>query len=315
MLLVNKPFHTNDRSKNKKNELKKYDSLVNSLFNSYDNKGYLTTTSTNKIKNEINSSQREKNKSKQRQKKQNIGYVKSFCDENNGNRNKNFTISGFSTSGKNLIKKTKSNNNININLNNNFNNIIINNINISNKLGKNENINNFTNIIYDNNNSRSKVIKNDTEGNLNNTINNNIKVGKKINNKKDTNIRSFNLSKPGDNLNKKRNNKKIGIIKDINIEKNTKKINHDENTSLYEKNNKKNSKYTKKLLNKAKTNRNIENDDNKSIYTIKENKMKINTGRTSLNEHFYNVQINTKSSQTLNPLNSKVKQNINKKNI
>ena len=314
MLLVNKPFHTNDRSKNKKNELKKYDSLVNSLFNSYDNKGYITTTSTNKIKHEINSSQRERNKSKQRQKKQNLGYVKSFCDENNGNKNKNFTISGFSTSGKNLIKKTKSNNNININLNNNFNNIIINNINISNKLGKNENINNFTNIIYDNNNSRSKVIKNDTESNLNNTINNNIKVGKKINNKKYTNVRSFNLSKPGDNLNKKRNNKKIGIIKDINIEKNTKKINHDENTSLYEKNNKKNSKYTKKLLNKAKTNRNIENDDNKSIYTIKENKMKINTGRTSLNKHFYNIQINTKSTQTLSPLNSKLKQNIYKKN-
>ena len=125
------------------------------------------------------------------------------------------------------------------------------------------------------------------------------------------------MSKPGDNLNKKRNNKKIGIIKDINIEKNTKKINHDENTSLYEKNNKKNSKYTKKLLNKAKTNRNIENDDNKSIYTTKENKLRINTGRTSLNEQFYNsIQIkNTKSTQTLSPLNSKQQQNINKKNI
>ena len=314
MLLVSKPFHTNDRSKNKKNELKKYDSLVNSLFNSYDNKGYMTTTSTNKIKSEINSSQRERNKSKQMQKNQNIGYVKSFCDENNGSKNKNFTIASSSTSGKNLIKKTKSNNNININLNNNFNNIIINNINISNKLGKNDNINNFTNIIYDNNNSRSKVMKSETEGNLSNSTNNNIKVGKKISNKKDAHIKNFNLSKHGDNFNKKRNNKNIGINKDINIEKNTKKINHDENTPLFVKKNKKSSKYTKKLVNKAKTNRNIENDDNKSIYTIKENKMKINTGRTSLNEHFYNIQINTKSTQTLSPLNSKQKLNINKKN-
>ena len=122
MLLVNKPFLTNDRSKNKKNEFKKYDSLVNSLFNSYENKGCMTTTSTNKIKSEFNSSQRERNKSKQIQKEQNIGFVKSFCDENNGN--KNFSIAGSSsTSEKKLVKKTKSN--ININLNNNFNNIII----------------------------------------------------------------------------------------------------------------------------------------------------------------------------------------------
>ena len=316
MLLVNKPFHTNDRSENKKSELIKYDSLVNSLFNSYDNKGYMTTTSTNKIKSEVNSSQRERNKSNQMQKRQNMGYVKSFCDENNGNKNKNFTVTGSPTSGKNLIKKTKSNNNININLNNNFNNIIINNINISNKLGKNENINNFTNIIYNNNNSRSKLLKSGNEGNFSNTINNNIKVGKKNNNKKDSLARSLNLVKHHDNFNKKRKNKNFGINKKINIEKKIKKINHDENASLYVKNNKKSSKYTKNLLAKTKTNRNIENDDNKSIYTIKGNKLRIDTGRTSLNEQFYNsIQIkDTNSTQTLSPLNSKQKQNITKKN-
>jgi len=312
MLLVNKPFHTNDRSKNKKNEFKKYDSLVNSLFNSYENKGCMTTTSTNKIKSEFNSSQRERNKSKQIQKEQNIGFVKSFCDENNGNKNKNFSIAGSSsTSEKKLVQKTKSN--ININLNNNFNNIIINNINISNKLSKNEN--NLTNLIYDNNNNRNKEIKCDTEGNITNTINNNIKEGKKMNNKKDIHITSFNLSKPGDNLNKKRNNKNMDIGKSINTEKNKIKINHDENISLYVKKKKRNSKYTKKLLTKTKINRNVENDDTKSTYTIKENKLKINTGRTSMNEQFYNsIQINTKSPKALSPLNSKQKENINKKN-
>jgi hypothetical protein len=105
MLLVNKTIHTNDRSKNKKNELKKYDLLVNSLFNSYDNKGYMTTISTNKIKSEVKFSQREKNKRKQMQKKQNIGNVKSFYDEKKESKNKNFTITGSSTSGKALIKK------------------------------------------------------------------------------------------------------------------------------------------------------------------------------------------------------------------
>ena len=141
VLTVNKSYQI--KNKNKKNDLKNYNSLINTLFsNQNENKGYMTTTSTNNnnINSEINSSKREKrSKSKGIQKKKTIDGLKQFYEDNNNHKTKVMA----STTIKKSIKKTKSNTNIKINLNNNFNDIINKNniksinLNSKNKLDKN----------------------------------------------------------------------------------------------------------------------------------------------------------------------------------
>ena len=72
VLTVNKSYHTIAKNKNKKNDIKNYKSLINTLFTSQnEDKGYITATSTNNnINSDINSTKRGKrSKSKTMQKK------------------------------------------------------------------------------------------------------------------------------------------------------------------------------------------------------------------------------------------------------
>ena len=136
ILTVNKSHHTMVKNKNKKNEINNYNSLVNTLFTSQnENKGYMTTTSTNNIINsQVKSSKRERrSKSKGMQKKKTKDNIDFYDNKNNNKKPK--TVAP--TTIKKSIKKTKSNTNIKINLNNNFNNIINKNNIISINLSKN----------------------------------------------------------------------------------------------------------------------------------------------------------------------------------
>ena len=280
VLTVNKSYHTMAKNKNKKNDLNNYNSLINSLFATQnDNKGYLTTTSTNNnnVNNDMNmnSTKREKrSKSKTITKRKTIENIKSFSNENNKNSNNNNTNS-VSTTTKKCIKKTKSNTNIKINLNKNFNNII------------NKNNNNI--------NVKSK--------------NDKIEVEKtNLNQKMNTTDDYF-------NKNKNAKNPDVNSKKDL-VDKSRRTINNIRNDDTLEskkknRNSKSTKKFTTKIINKKNTV--DENAVNKSISTVNNSKNKINMGRPSVNEIFYNSINNTKSIQILSPIKQKPKKNINKK--
>ena len=292
ILTVNKSYHTMAKNKNKKNDNKNFNSLINTLFTSQnDNKGYKTTTNTNNIimnsNSNINSSKREKRRSKSKpiQKKKtndNIKDVKTYSDEQNININVNIKSKGgttTSTTNKKCIKKTKSNNNIKINLNNNFNNLI-------NK--KNINNSNHLNI-----NSKNEINK--------------IKDKEKIN--KSGEYFSINCEKienPDKNL-------KIKTKKTINNIRND-ALNGLMSINKKKKNSKSSKKLTIKKIPKSNININIVEDstNNKSTCTINNSKTKINMGRPSVNELFYNSINNTKSIQILSPIKQKPKKNLNK---
>lgn len=124
-------------------------------------------------------------------------------------------------------------------------------------------------------------------------------------------------------LNKKKNNKNKEINSNTNsnansngfTDKSKKSIKIIRNDSKDIKKKKRNSKSTKKLLTKTITKKNFQNDNNKSTCTINDSKNKINVGRISTNEMFYNSINNTNSVHLLNQFKHKPKQNINKKRI
>ena len=327
VLKVNKSFLTYAQNKNKKNEINNHKSLINKIFisendNKDDIKININKLNSNNMSNEANSSKRIRNKSREIPQRRTIGNIKSFSDENNNNKNnmklKNSTIACSATTGKKPIKKTKSNSNIKINLNKNFNNLI-------NSTNNKSNININHNIINDNNsnsniNSKNRVIKNDIEYSNFNSIKLNTTNNKNKIEKKESRVNNFNLkpNKVTVNMNKKKNNKNKEINSNANsngfTDKSKKSIKIIRNDSMDIKKKKRNSKSTKKLLTKTITKKNFQNDDNKSICTINDSKIKINVGRTSTNEMFYNSINSTNSVHLLNQFKHKPKQNINKKN-
>lgn len=331
VLKVNKSFLTYAQNKNKKNEINNYNSLINSIFTSEnDNKDdiKINKINSNNMNSETNSSKRIRNKSREIQQRKTIGNIKSFSDENNNNKNnnnnnmkvKNSTIACSSTTGKKPIKKTKSNSNIKINLNKNFNNLI-NSTNIKSNI--NHKINNDNNS-NSNINSKNRVIKNDNTEYANfNSIKLNTTNSKNKIEKKENRVNNFNLksNKVNVNLNKKKNNKNKEINANANsnansngfTDKSKKSIKIIRNDSMDIKKKKRSSKSTKKLLAKTITKKNFQNDNNKSTCTINDSKIKINVGRTSTNEMFYNSINNTNSVHLLNQFKHKPKQNINKK--
>ena len=284
VLTVNKSYHTIAKNKNKKNDMKNYNSLINTLISSQnDNKGYMTTSSTNNnFNNDIHSTKREKrSKSKTIQKKKtidNIKDVKAFPNGKNFKLNNKNNGEGASLTNKNCIKKTKSNSNIQINLNNNFNNII-----------NKKNLHTIKDINYLNINNKNEISK-DTD--------------------------KFNKSGEYFNLNRERIEKK-NSEKNLKI-KTKKTINNIRNESLNGltgiNKKKRTSKSSKKLTIKKMPKSNIveESTNNKSTCTINNSKTKINMGRPSVNELLYNSINNTKSIQILSPIKPKPKKNLNK---
>ena len=282
VLTVNKSYHTIAKNKNKKNDIKNYKSLINTLFTSQnEDKGYITATSTNNnINSDINSTKRGKrSKSKTMQKKKttdSIKDVKVYPDEQNFNFNNKTKGGGNTNNNQKSIKKTKSNTNIKINLNNNFNNII-----------NKKNLNNINDL-----------------NNLN------------INSKNDTNKDKFNKSGEYFNLNRekfeKKNSEKNLKIKDKNQITNIRNESLNVLSGINKK--KRTSKSSKKLTIKKMPKSNIieESTNNKSTCTINNSKTKINMGRPSVNELFYNSINNTKSIQILSPIKPKPKKNLNK---
>ena len=122
VLTVNKSYHTivKNKNKNKKNELKAYDSLINTLFMSQTD-NYLTTSTNKKTNNEIMTTERENLKNKRNlQKKKTLDNIKTINIKNP----KTQKVTNLATTTKKVLKKTHSNYKIKINLNNNFNNII-----------------------------------------------------------------------------------------------------------------------------------------------------------------------------------------------
>ena len=180
VLTVNKSYHTIAKNKNKKNEKNNYNSLINSLFTSQnENKGYMTTTSTNNnINGDINSSKREKrSKSKTIQKRKTIDNLKVFSDDNNNNNKNNGGVK--TTTTKKSIKKTKSNTNIKINLNNNFNNIINKNNNINNNKNEKNNADKSGNNLKIRKNSEKNLIQINKKTTINNIRNDSMDIKKK----------------------------------------------------------------------------------------------------------------------------------------
>ena len=180
VLTVNKSYHTIAKNKNKKNEKNNYNSLINSLFTSQnENKGYMTTTSTNNnINGDINSSKREKrSKSKTIQKRKTIDNLKVFSDDNNNNNKNNGGVK--TTTTKKSIKKTKSNTNIKINLNNNFNNIINKNNNINNIKNEKNNADKSGNNLKIRKNSEKNLIQINKKTTINNIRNDSMDIKKK----------------------------------------------------------------------------------------------------------------------------------------
>ena len=143
----------------------------------------------------------------------------------------------------------------------------------------------------------------------NNYININLK------NKADKNESEKNkqiLNKTGDNIIQVKNKKNSEMKKNDLPDRNRKIINNFRKDQIDLK--KKRTKSSKKLTIKTiKKKRNAdENADNKSTCTINNSKIKINVGRPSVNEIFYNSIKNTKSIQILSPIKPKQKKNLNK---
>ena len=180
VLTVNKSYHTIAKNKNKKNDLNNYNSLVNTLFTSQnENKGYMSTNSTNNnINGDINSSKRDKrSKSKTIQKRKTIDNIKVFSDVNN---NKKAPEGIKTTTNKKSIKKTKSNTNIKINLNNNFNNIINKKVNIKKNINNNkDDIDKSANNLKIRKNSEKNLIQTNKKKSINNIRNDSMDIKKK----------------------------------------------------------------------------------------------------------------------------------------
>ena len=291
VLTVNKSYHTIAKNKNKKNEKNNYNSLINSLFTSQnENKGYMTTTSTNNnINGDINSSKREKrSKSKTIQKRKTIDNLKVFSDDNNNNNKNNGGVK--TTTTKKSIKKTKSNTNIKINLNNNFNNIINKNNNINNNKNEKNNADKSGNNLKIRKNSEKNLIQINKKTTINNIRNDSMDIKKKKR-----------TSKSSKKLTIKSIQKKNNIIEDNANNKSTCTIN--------------NSK-TKINMGKSSANELLYNsiNNNKSIQILSPIKPKpkknINNNKNSIN---LLGSFNTKKKNLLNLKNNNI--NNNTKNL
>ena len=314
IITPNKSFNNKTvKNKNKKNDIN-YNTTINTFFTTQnDNKIYTTTTANTEKDLKVNTKIKKK-KNKVIKKRKSFGYVNTFFIDNintNSNTNTNNTNyydlskQNFTTSNKNIIKKTKSNTNIKINLNKNLNNSIN-----SIKINKRENIPKISNM-----KTKSRIAKsakklmvrknqNEEDKKLTIKVNNNNNIKSKINLERHS-INESNLKinlKTNQILSPIKSNKKLTNINNINNNSEYKKNN---SFNLFNNNTDKKVKITNIKIN-TKNNTNIKNIKN----VVNKNK-KITGRKTTNNRHSKLIKENNKKPIKYCKKNKENKKEIN----